>query len=167
MATVGSYGGGGSYERGTPVPGDGSSEFPASLENMSPVLHDSRGTLLIKKHLLLDPTVGLCLGPYDSMESSETPDSWKRFSGVTAAGSASFPQTITRGPATKRPFREIRALRGVRLPSQSPRRWRRPALRRAHLLPCAPTGPPALRRLPPLHCTAEALNSLPPHLDCS
>ena len=34
-------------------------------------------------------------------------------------------------------------------PSQSPSRWRRPLLRRAHLLPCAPPEPPPLLRLPP------------------
>jgi len=50
-------------------------------------------------------------------------------------------------------------------PSQSPSRWRRPLLRRAHLLPCAPPEPPPLLRLPPFpqrpspHC--------PPHFECS
>ena len=42
--------------------------------------------------------------------NSETPASWRRTS------SASFPQTITRNPATERPFRKIRAACGSEHP---------------------------------------------------
>ena len=103
--------------------------------------------------------------PLCDVEPSATPDSRNRFSGVTAAGSASFPHAIARGPETEQPFREIRAACGA-----------------AHLLNFQDDGVVQLfvahtsyLAFPqaPLTCRASLhsrrgyLASLPPHLDCS
>ena len=50
--------------------------------------------------------------PLCDTKPSKTPALWRQISGVTAAGSVSFPQTTTRGPATEQPFSEIRAACG-------------------------------------------------------
>ena len=65
------------------------------------------------------------------------------------AGSASFPPALPRGLATEQPFLQRNPCgMWFGAPSQSPSRWRRPALRCAHLLTCGSPETPALPRLP-------------------